>query len=81
MGLMNIKSGEDVIRSGILLLVGLSVLVQILPDVIAAIINFSTIANMPFSSFFAANGAALLMLGAGVLFAIFGAIGMKKSGR
>ena len=47
--------------------IGISLLAGMLPTVILAILNLSVIPNLSFASFYAAGGAAMIVLGAVVL--------------
>lgn len=82
MGLLNFKNPGAVAVGIILLVVAIQVMVEVLPDLITAIINISEISNLSFSSFFSAGGVVLLLLSVGILLAIFKILGfgMGKGG-
>ena len=82
MGVMsNITNPRAMIVGIILLVVGIQVAVQLLPTLITAIVNLSTISNLGFASFFSAGGIVLLMLGVAVLLAVLGILGLGGSKR
>ena len=82
MGVMsNITNPRAMIVGIILLVVGIQVAVQLLPTLIVAIVNLSTISNLGFASFFSAGGIVLLMLGVAVLLAVLGILGLGGSKR
>lgn len=76
--MFNVKKPADFAVTIIMLTVALQIAVQTLPTLITAFINLSNVSNLSFSSFFAANGVALLMLSVAILIGIFAALGLKK---
>ena len=75
MGLLNFKSPGAIATGIILLVVAITVMVEVLPSLITAMINISQIDNLAFASFFSAGGVVLLLLSVGVLLAIFKILG------
>jgi len=62
------------------IVVGAGILVALIPTLIAYLGNFST-TGLPFAQFFASGGVVFIVLGAGILLAIFGFLGMGKHKR
>ena len=77
----NITNPDHMIRAIIMLVLGIGILAGSLGSVVTGIINISNIANLGFSSFFSAGGIVLLGLGAAVVLAILGALGLSGSKR
>jgi len=77
----NFSDPGKMITTIILLVIALQVIVQTVPTVIAAIINMSTISNLSFASFFAANGVVLLGLSAAIVLGILAVFGLAKGKR
>ena len=75
MGLLNFKSPGAVATGIIMLVVAILVMVTVLPQLITALINISTIENLAFANFFASGGVVLLLLSVGILIAIFKILG------
>ena len=75
MGLIKFSSPTGIAIGVIMLVVAIQVMVSVLPTLIVAFGNISTVANLPFASFFATGGVVLLLLGLAVLIAVFKMIG------
>ena len=65
----------------IMLVVAIQILVQVLPELITSFINLSTVSNLSFASFFAANGVVLLLVSVAILVAVFGFLGIRGGKR
>jgi len=79
--IFDFSSGEGMIKSFILVYVAFNILLTLLPQFITYLINISTIENMAFASFFEAGGVVMILLSAGLLYAIMGIFGLGKSKR
>ncbi len=78
-GNMNLGKPLTVTFGIIGLVVLIKVLVATLPELITALVNISTIANLPFADFFSAGGVGLLILGVSVFaLVIYAVVKMLK---
>ena len=81
MGLSDsITNPQKLISTVILVVVAVAVLVGLLPTLIASLGNLST-TGLPFASFFATGGIIYIVLGAVILLAGLGMIGLKMGKR
>jgi len=76
MSLINLKNPKGIAVGVIMLVVAITILTQVLPELIGAIVNLSGISNLAFASFFGAGGVVLLLLSISILIAIFNMLGM-----
>ena len=77
----NFNDPGKLITTIILLVIAVQILVSTLPTIIASIVNLSTISNLSFASFFAANGVVLLGLSAALVLGILAVFGLVKGKR
>ena len=77
----NMSNPGNLIKGAVLLVVALGVLAGVLPSIITYLINISSIDNLAFADFFAANGIALIAVSAAVVLGIFGVLGLTGSKR
>jgi cell division protein FtsX len=71
MGLINLKSPSGIAVGVIMLVVAIQIMVAVLPDLITAFGNISTISGLSFASFFASGGVVLLLLSVAILIGVF----------
>ncbi len=81
MALIDLKNPKGMLTGIVLFVVALAFLPVLVPIALVAIVNLSTIANMPFSSFFASGGAVVLAFGAAIVLGVIGSVLIAKSGK